>query len=94
MTALDAFACANLFLIENLPDRITADQPRFDDAAHVWRVPVILTYPTLGVLGVVGEVVISAENETILSTTPPATMRAAAMALATQHRDAIEAAVP
>lgn len=94
MTALDAFACANLFLIENLPDRITADQPRFDEAAHVWRVPVILTYPTLGVLGVVGEIVVSAADETILSVTPPAAMRATALALASQHRDAIEAPVP
>jgi hypothetical protein len=94
LTALDALACANLFLIENLPDRITAGQPRFDDIAYVWRVPVILTYPTLGALGVVGEIVISATDKTILSATPPLSMRATALALANQHRDAIEAAIP
>ena len=94
LTALDALACANLFLIENLPDRITAGQPRFDDIAHIWRVPVILTYPTLGALGVVGEIIVSATDKTILSATPTASMRATALALANQHRDAIETAIP
>jgi hypothetical protein len=55
---------------------------------------VILTYPFLGVLGQVGEILVSAENKTILSYTPVAEMITAAQELAEQHRDAIEASVP
>lgn len=93
-TALEAFAAANLYLLDHVPDRLTADQPRYDEKAHVWRVPVILTYPTFGVLGQVGQVVVSALNEDILSATPDAEMIAAAKLLVEPYRDAIEAAVP
>ena len=94
MTAIEAMATANLYLLDHVPDRLTADQPRFDEKAHVWRVPVILTYPTFGVLGQVGQVVVSAVNEDILSATPAAEMLAAAHLLVEPYRDAIEAAVP
>jgi hypothetical protein len=94
ITALQAQAEANFFLSEHLPDRLTADQPYLDFSSQVWHVPVILTYPFLGVLGQVGEILVSAENKTILSYTPVAETLAAAQALAEQHRDAIEAPVP
>ncbi|HEX4948495.1 MAG TPA: hypothetical protein VFZ34_17610, partial [Blastocatellia bacterium] len=79
---------------EHLPDRITADQPYLDFNAQVWHVPVILTYPFLGVLGQVGEILVSADNQTILSFTSVAEMLVAAQELAEQHRDAIEAPIP
>jgi hypothetical protein len=94
VTALQAQAEANGFLLNNLPDRITADQPHLDAEAQVWRVPVILTYPLLGVLGTVGEIVVSANEEKIVSFTPIEEILAAARTLAEQHRDAIEAPLP
>jgi len=94
ITALQAQAAANLFLSDRLPDRITADQPLLDEAAQVWRIPVILTYPFLGSLGQVGEIVISAVKEEIISFTPVEEILKSAQALAEQNRDAIEAPVP
>jgi hypothetical protein len=94
ITALQAQAEANLFLSDRLPDRITAGQPRLDEAAQVWRVPVILAYPFLGALGQVGEILVSLSKEEVVSHTPVEEMRAAAWALAEQHRESIEAPLP
>lgn len=85
---------ASLFLSDHLPDRISASVPRLDESAQVWRVPVILAYPNLGVLGQVGEIVVSAVKEEILSHTPVEEMRKAAWEIIEKHRDAIEAPLP
>ncbi len=49
VTAMEAQAEASLFLSDRLPDRISASAPYLDEAAQVWRVPIILAYPQLGV---------------------------------------------
>jgi hypothetical protein len=72
-----------------LPDRITADQPRLDEATQVWRVPVILTSLTLGALGQVGEMVVSLDREEILTYPLVEEMRAAVWAIVEQHRESI-----
>jgi antitoxin (DNA-binding transcriptional repressor) of toxin-antitoxin stability system len=86
-----AQAKASLFLSDHLPDRISAGSPVLDKSAQVWRVPVTLAYPSLGVLGKVGEIVVSAAKEEILSNTSIEEMCKAAAELINKHRDAIEA---
>ena len=94
VTAMEAQAQASLFLSDRLPDRISASTPSFDDAKAVWRVPVILAYPFLGVLGQVGEVVVSGTKAEVISATPAEEMLNAARTLAEKHRDEIEAPLP
>ncbi|MFN0120964.1 MAG: hypothetical protein ACKV2V_10715 [Blastocatellia bacterium] len=90
---MQAEAEAALFLSDNLPDRLTPGEPEFDDESYLWRVPVLLSYPILGVLGQVGEICCSAASEQVVSHTPVAEMRATALRLAEQNKDAIETAV-
>lgn len=60
----------------------------------MWRVPVILSYPYLGVLGEIGEIVVSATDSEVVSFTPVGEMLQTASTLAEQNRDAIEAPIP
>ncbi len=94
ITAFEAQAAANLFLSYNLPDRFLGSNPTFDSNARVWRVPVLLAYPIIGPVGQTGEILVSETSEEIVSFTPLAEMKAAALKLYEQHRDAIEAPVP
>jgi hypothetical protein len=57
-------------------------------------VPIIPAYPQLGVLGQVGEVIVSATATEVISSTPVEDILTAAQLLAEQHRDAIEAPLP
>ncbi|MGH9837647.1 MAG: hypothetical protein ACREEM_02560 [Blastocatellia bacterium] len=90
--AFQAQAAVNGFILDHLPDRFCADDPHFDAAANVWRVPVILAYLYVGSLGQVGEVVVNANTETILSHTPFDEMKAHARSLYEQNREKLEAA--
>ena len=94
VTAMQAQAEASLFLSDRLPDRISASTPFLDEATQVWRVPVILAYPFVGVLGQVGEIVVSTTKAEVISSTPVEQLLKVARALAEQHRDAIEAPLP
>jgi hypothetical protein len=89
ITALQAQATANLVLSDHLPDRFTADQAWFDPQHACWHVPVILTYPGVGVLGTVGEIQVAAQSETVVAHTPWEGMRHTAQGLYDTHRDAI-----
>jgi antitoxin (DNA-binding transcriptional repressor) of toxin-antitoxin stability system len=91
VSEVQAQAEASLFLSDRLPDRISAGTPRLDATARMWRVPVILAYPRLGVLGEVGEITVSASEKEILSHTPVEKMRKAAGEIIEKHRHAIEA---
>lgn len=92
ITAYQAQAEAGGFLSDHLPDRFCAGRPQFDQDARVWRVPVLLSYAVIGPVGQVGEVTVNADTEEVLSFTPLAEMKEAALRLYEQHRDAIEAA--
>ena len=94
VTAIEAEAEASLFLSDRVPDRISASTPCLDEAAQVWRVPVVLAYPFVGVLGQVGEIVVSTTKAEVSSSTPIEEVLRAAESLAEQHRDAIEANLP
>ena len=91
VTALEAQGAANLFLSDHLGDRFLAVRPQLDKGGVVWHVPVVLTYTVLGPVGEVGEIVISAGSEEIVSHTPIEEMKERARALYEQHRDEIKA---
>jgi hypothetical protein len=92
LTALEAQAAANLFLFEHLPDRFLAIEPTLDTSTQLWRVPVVISYPFIGSIGEVGEILVSAASEEIVSHTSLEEMTSRARNLYEQHRDSIEAA--
>jgi len=94
ITALEAQAAANLFLSDHLGDRFLADSPVLDAEAHIWRVPVLLSYAIIGAVGQTGEILVSTTSEEIVSHTSLEEMKAAARTLYEHHRDAIEAPLP
>ncbi|HMV83054.1 MAG TPA: hypothetical protein PLD20_07500 [Blastocatellia bacterium] len=94
ITALQAQARANYFLLTQLGDRLVADDPLPDSAAGIWRVPVLLSYPALGPIGNVGEILVSATNDEVISHTPLEEMKAASIALYERRRNEIEAPLP
>jgi len=93
ITALQAQATATLFLSDHLPDRFTADQPWFDPQGACWHVPVILTYPGMGVLGTVGDIQVAAQTATVVAHRACGVMRYTAQGLYDAHRDAIDTAI-
>lgn len=93
-TALEAQAATNGFLLDHLPHCFTAGHPTFDQTALVWRVPVLLAYATIGSVGEVGEALISAASEEIISVTPFKEMNARAHSLYEEHRVEIETSLP
>jgi|SRR5215475_11629675 len=92
LTALEAQAAANGFLLDHLPDRYGAYNPRLESNGQVWRLSVLLTYPFIGSIGEVGEIRVSAFSEDIVSFTPLDEMRERARKLYDQNHAAIEAA--
>jgi hypothetical protein len=92
ISALEAQAAANLFLSDHLPDRYCASDPRYDQTALAWRVPVLMAYRHVGTLGQVGEILVNAQTKEVLAHTPWAEMRESGRRLYEQNREAIEAA--
>jgi hypothetical protein len=93
ITALEAQGAANLFLSEHLGDRFLAVRPQLAEGG-AWRVPVVLTYSIIGPVGEVGEIVVSAGSEEIVSHTPIEEMKERARTLHEQHRERLEAPLP
>jgi hypothetical protein len=91
VTSLEAQGAANLFLSEHLGDRFLAVRPQLDEGGDAWRVPVMLTYAVVGPIGEVGEVLVSAGAEEVVSHTPVEEMKERARALYEQRREQIEA---
>lgn len=94
ISAFEAMATANGFLLDHLPDRFCAGEPRLDQTSLVWRIPVLLSYAVIGPVGQVGEIIVGTESEEVLSYTPLEEMKAAAWVLIEQNREKIEAPVP
>jgi hypothetical protein len=92
LTALEAQAAANGFLLDHLPDRYLAIEPRLDPSTKTWRLPVVIAYPFIGPIGEVGEIHVSNSREEIVFHTPLEEMGTRARALYEQHREAIQAA--
>jgi hypothetical protein len=93
-TALEARAATNDFLLDHLPHCFTAGHPTFNPAAQGWRVPVLLAYATIGAIGEVGEALVSATSEEIVSVTSFEEMNARAHSLYEEHRVEIETSLP
>ena len=89
---MEAEGVANGFLLDHLPDRFLAIEPRFDPRARVWRLPVVISYPSIGQIGEVGEVSVSVSTEDVVSHTPLDEMMSRARVLYDQNREAIQAA--
>jgi hypothetical protein len=92
ITAFDAQATANGFLLDHLPDRFCTDEPHFDDNEKLWRLTVVLAYPFIGPVGKVGEIAVSAYEEKVVSHTPFDEMKSRALQIYEQRRADIEAA--
>lgn len=92
VTALQAQATANLFLNHRLGDRFTADQAKISTTDDIWEVPVILTYPLIGSVGQVGEILVSTTKEVVVSHTAIEEMKQSGQRLYEAHRDEIQAA--
>ncbi len=84
---------ANQFIIEHLPDRFCAGQPRFVifPIRTVWSIPVVLAYPKLGTIGEVGAVIVDAELGNVVGWTPIEEIREAAKELYEKRKAEIEA---
>jgi hypothetical protein len=84
---------ANQFIIEHLPDRFCAGQPRFVifPIRAAWSIPVVLAYPKLGTIGEVGTVIVDAELGSVVGWTPMEEIREAAKALYEERKTEIEA---
>ena len=92
ITAFEAEALAGGFLLDYLPDRFSTGAPRFDKAAGVWRVPVILAYPRIGSVGEVGELDVDDSTREVVSQEPFEEMTTRALAIYEQRCEEIEAA--
>ena len=82
----------NDWLLRTLPDRFMALEPRLIAGGDIWSVPVGLAYPHIGVVGQVGEVLISAFSRGIISSTRPEAMKSAGAVCYKEKEDAINAA--
>jgi hypothetical protein len=91
VTAFEAEAKASAFLSELLPDRFTAGDPVLRTHPESWRVPVLLSYPNIGPVGEVGEI-LSTRTAELVSHTPVDEMLSCGRVLYKEHKDAIEAA--
>ena len=86
-----AEAVVNNWLIQALPDRFTALEPTLVAGGDIWSVPVGLAYPKIGVIGEVGEVLVSAFSRGIISATQPETMESLGTSCYREKEDAIKA---
>jgi hypothetical protein len=96
-TTLDvkqAIATANRFIVENLPDRFSAGLPKLVrfPLRQLWLVPVLLTYPDVGVIGEIGMLAVDGNRPAVVGWTPPEEMEALAHQLYEEKRDEIELA--
>jgi hypothetical protein len=91
ITALEAQGIVNEFLSDRLPDRFTADQGIL--RGDVWVVPVILAYPEIGEIGIVGEVQVDGQSATVVDFTAIEGMKQMAMSLYQANQNAIQAAI-
>jgi hypothetical protein len=87
-----AQAIVNDWILNRLPDRFTALEPKRMAAGDIWCVPVGLAYPNIGVIGQVGEVLVSAFSGGVISASRPEEMKVIAMKYYTDREDEIKAA--
>jgi hypothetical protein len=79
ISATAARTIVNDWILHELPDRFTAVEAKPIAGGDIWCVAVGLAYPQIGVIGTVGEVLVSAFSGGIISATPPNVMKMAGM---------------
>jgi len=82
----------NDWLLKVLPDRFVALKPHLIAGGDIWSVSVGVAYPEIGVIGEVGEVLVSTFSRGILSATQPEVMKSVGMGLYQERKDEIQAA--
>lgn len=92
VSAETAQAVVNYWLLKVLGDRFTALEPHLIAGGDIWSVPVGLAYPHVGLIGEVGEVLISAFSQGIISATRPEVMKLAGTNCYQEQESAIQAA--
>ena len=87
-------ALANRFILTKLPDRFSVGLPKSVafPTRRLWVVPVMLTYPHVGIVGEVGMVAVDAEQETVVGWTPFQEMEELARQLYQEKKHEIEIA--
>ena len=85
---------ANRFILENLPDRFCAGNPRFLQfpLRSVWIVPVVLSYPRIGPVGQAGIAAVDTETGSVVGWTPLDEMKKTAEAIYERKKADIETA--
>ena len=74
-----AQAVVNDWLLETLSDRFIALTPELIAGGDIWSVSIGLAYPKIGVIGRVGEVLVSAFSKGIISASKPESIKAAGL---------------
>ncbi len=94
LNARQAMVAANQFIVEHLPDCFSAGLPKLVlfPIRPLWLVPVLLTYPGVGVVGEVGMLAVDGDHPVIVGWTPLEEMEALAQKLYEENRDEIEIA--
>lgn len=87
-----AMAVVNGWILSVLPDRFMAVDARRIAAGDIWCVAVGLAYPRIGLVGQVGEVLVSAFSGGIISATRPEDMKAAGLECYTKREYEIKSA--
>jgi hypothetical protein len=82
----------NDWILRVLPDRFTALEAKAIAGGDIWCVGVGLAYPQIGVIGTVGEVLVSAFSGGIISATPPDVMKTVGMQCYAAHENEIKSA--
>jgi hypothetical protein len=90
-TALEVEQQVAEYLINNVGDRICVTDVDYDLTSKTWRVKIGLSYPVVGVVGVVGEALVTAEHG-IERMTSREEMEERANVLYQQNKEKIEAA--
>ncbi len=92
ISAVRVQSLVNGWLLTVLPDRFVAGEARLMAGGDIWCVSVGLAYPRVGIVGVVGEVLVSAFSGGIISATPPDQMKIVGMKCYAERESEIQAA--
>ena len=90
-TALEIEQQVAEYLINHVGDRVCVAEVSYDPIREAWRVKLGLSYPFVGIVGIVGEALVTAESG-IEQVTSLEEMKQRAEPLYDQNKEAIEAA--
>jgi hypothetical protein len=92
VSAVMAQTVVNDWLLAVLPDRFVAAEAKLIAGGDIWCVSVGLAYPRIGIVGIVGEILVSAFSGGIISASRPEQMQEAGMRCYAEREPAIQAA--